>query len=313
MNATRRFAAWCERRGINELAAVEPSHIAAFIKQLESQFAPPTVKQHLAVLRMLFDWLVIGHVIEVNPAYAVRGPKYVVKKGKTRVLTADEARELLDSIPITRNTGRGGKAASHEPSLVGLRDRALIPVMVYSFARINAVLDMKVRDYFVQGRRGWVRLHEKGGKEHEVPVITILKSTSVNILRRPASPAPQTVLCFAPLTGKTGELTRNAMWQQDAYRMIQRRAGRQLASLVFSRDDKVLLLRCDIVPRPIIGERHGGDATGGQKIVVFCQREAAAHERILSSWPIRATSRGGCDPDAYTPAGWQYDRAPPSR
>jgi integrase/recombinase XerD len=92
----------------------------------------------------------------------------VVKKGKTPVLTAEEARELLDSIAIVRNTGRS-KAASQEPSLVGLRDRALIAVMVYSFARVNAVLEMKVEDYFVQGRRGWVRLHEKGGKEHEVP------------------------------------------------------------------------------------------------------------------------------------------------
>ena len=104
-----------------------------------------------------------------NPAHAVRGPKYVVKKGKTPVLTADEARELLDSIAIARNTARDGSAETDEPALIGLRDRALIGVMVYTFARVNAVLQMKVRDYFVQGRRGWVRLHEKGGKEHEVP------------------------------------------------------------------------------------------------------------------------------------------------
>jgi integrase len=90
---------------------------------------------------MLFDWLVTGHVIDVNPAHAVRGPKYVVTKGKTPVLNADEARALLDAIDTS--------------SLVGLRDRALVGVMVYTFARVNAVLDMKVRDYFVQGRRGW--------------------------------------------------------------------------------------------------------------------------------------------------------------
>ena len=65
---------------------------------------------------MLFDWLVTGHVLEVNPAHAVRGPKYVVKKGKTPVLTADEARELLDSIEIcqkdasARRHGSGGAA-----------------------------------------------------------------------------------------------------------------------------------------------------------------------------------------------------------
>ena len=104
---------------------------------------------------MLFDWLVTGHVMETNPAHAVRGPKYVVKKGKTPVLNAEEARALLDSIDTA--------------SLPGLRDRALIGLMVYTFARINAVLQMKVADYFIQGRRGWVRLHEKGGKEHEVP------------------------------------------------------------------------------------------------------------------------------------------------
>src|SRR6202008_1744886 len=85
------------------------------------------------------------------------------------VLTAEEARELLDSIPIERNTGGGSEQEQLEPSLVGVRHRALIAVMVYSFARINAVLEMKVGDYFVQGRHGWVRLHEKGGKEHEVP------------------------------------------------------------------------------------------------------------------------------------------------
>ena len=139
--------------------------MAAFIKDLQGAFSPPTVKQHLAALRMLFDWLVTGHVLEVNPAHAVRGPRYVVKKGKTPVLTAGEARELLESIETVRTTN----GTVEGPSLVGLRDRALIGAMVYTFARVNAVLKMKVRDFFVQGRRGWVRLHEKGGKEHDVP------------------------------------------------------------------------------------------------------------------------------------------------
>ena len=124
------------------------------------------MKQHLAALRRLFDWLVTGHVLDVNPAHAVRGPKYIVKKGKTPVLAADEARELLDRIAVVQKTAG---AETEKPHLTGLRDRALIGVMTYTFARVNAVLQMKVRDYFVQGRRGWVRLHEKGGKEHEVP------------------------------------------------------------------------------------------------------------------------------------------------
>ena len=167
LNATRRFAAWCGQKGIGQLADVQAFHVAAFIKELQGEFSSPTVKQHLAALRMLFDWLVTGHVLDVNPAHAVRGPKYVVKKGKTPVLNADEARELLDSIKMVRKTADKEGAETEEPALVGLRDRALIGVMVYTLARINAVLQMKVRDYFVQGRRGWVRLHEKGGKEHE--------------------------------------------------------------------------------------------------------------------------------------------------
>ena len=120
------------------------------------------MKQHLAALRMLFDWLVVGHVLDVNPAHAVRGPKYSQKKGKTPVLDRDEARALIAAI----DTG----------SLTGLRDRALIGIMIYTFARVGAVLQMNVGDYFSQGRRGWVRLHEKGGKEHEAPCIPKLET-----------------------------------------------------------------------------------------------------------------------------------------
>ena len=75
LNATRRFAEWCDGCGIGQLADVHPFHVAAFVKYLQGQFSPPTVKQHLAALRMLFDWLVTGHVLDVNPAHAVRGPK----------------------------------------------------------------------------------------------------------------------------------------------------------------------------------------------------------------------------------------------
>jgi site-specific recombinase XerC len=83
------------------------------------------VKQHLAALRMLFDWLVIGHVLDVNPAHAVRGPKHVVKKGKTPVLTAEEARELLNSIALMRNTG----AANRNP-----RDRRSVDCAIAPFS-----------------------------------------------------------------------------------------------------------------------------------------------------------------------------------
>jgi len=206
LNATRRFAIWCDRNGIRELVDVEPLHVAAFVKELQGQFAPPTVKQHLAALRMLFDWLVTGHVIEVNPAHAVRGPKHVVKRGKTPVLASDEARELLDSIDVSTRKG--------------LRDRALIGVMVYTFARVNAVIKMKVKDYYTQGRRGWVRLHEKGGKEHEVPCHHTLEQYLDEYIAAAGIAGEPDGYLFRTTGRKTG--VPGPMWQQDAYRMIRR-------------------------------------------------------------------------------------------
>jgi site-specific recombinase XerD len=201
LNATRRFAVWCDANGLRDLVDVEPIHVAAFVKDLQGQFSPPTVKQHLAALRMLFDWLVTGHIIEMNPAHAVRGPKYVVKRGKTPVLASDEARVLLDSLDTA--------------TVKGLRDRVLIAVMVYTFARVNAVISMRVKDYYTQGRRGWVRLHEKGGKEHEVPCHhTLEQYLDEYIAGEPDRPLFRTT---GRKTGSSGPL-----YQQDVYRMIQR-------------------------------------------------------------------------------------------
>jgi site-specific recombinase XerD len=110
-HACRRFFAWCEAKGLDELVAIEPMHVAAYIRALGKDFEKPTVKQHLAAIRILFDWLVVGQVVAINPAHSVRGPKHAIKRGMTPVLTADEARMLLDSIDVT--------------TVVGLRDRAL--------------------------------------------------------------------------------------------------------------------------------------------------------------------------------------------
>jgi site-specific recombinase XerD len=153
--AAARFARWCDAHRL-ALAQLTPVSVAAYIEELGQYVARPSVKQHLAALRMLFDYLVVGQVLPTNPAYAVRGPRHVVKTGRTPVLSADETRTLLDRIDVR--------------TVAGLRDRALIGVMVYSFARVGAVTGMNVEDYFQEGKRGWFRLHEKGGKLHEVPV-----------------------------------------------------------------------------------------------------------------------------------------------
>ena len=220
----RRFATWCDTHGIDQLIDVQPVHVAAFVKDLQRACAPPTVKQHLAALRMLFDWLVTGHVLAVNPAHAVRGPKHVVRKGKTPVLTAAEARTLLDRIETVRRVSRPDGAATVVPSLIGLRDRALIGTMVYAFARVSAVLHMKVRDYFVQGRRGWVRLREKGGKAHDVPCHHTLERYLDEYLAAAGLAGDLNGWLFRTARGRTGQLTSKPLWQQDAYRMIQWRA-----------------------------------------------------------------------------------------
>jgi site-specific recombinase XerD len=136
--------AWSEDNGVRSSTAVQPLHVSAWIEQQTLDHAAPTAKLRLAALRHLFNWLVTGHVIPTNPAGLVRGPSHVVKAGKTPVLAPEEARALIDSIEIT--------------TPAGLRDRALIGLMVFSFARIGAALGMKVEDVFTQNRRLRVRL-----------------------------------------------------------------------------------------------------------------------------------------------------------
>src|SRR5271165_7443681 len=155
LHAAGRFFAWCEHHQLGALDEIEPLHVAAYIEALGKDFEKPTVKQHLAAIRMLFDWLVTGQVVATNPAHSVRGPKHPVKTGKTTVLSGEQSRELLDSIDVS--------------TPVGLRDRALIAVMTFAFGRIGAAVAMRVEDYFPKGKRWWVRLHEQGGKRHEMP------------------------------------------------------------------------------------------------------------------------------------------------
>jgi site-specific recombinase XerD len=211
MTAVGRFFGWCEQHRIGQLADIEPLHVAAYIEALGLDFEKPTVKQHLAAIRMLFDWLVTGQVIATNPAHAVRGPKHVVKTGKTTVLDADQARALLDSIDIA--------------TFVGLRDRALIAVMTYSFARVSAAVAMDVEDYHPRGKRWWVRLHEKGGKRHEMPTHHNLEAYLDAYIDAAGIRDDKKSPLFRSAHGRTGVLTGNRMHRVDAWRMVQRRAA----------------------------------------------------------------------------------------
>ena len=130
--AINAFLSWCAEVGLPSITAVQPLHVAAWIELQSRNHSAPTAKQRLAALRHLFDWLVVGQVVPANPAASVRGPAYSARKGKTPVLEAAEARALLDSIDVTTPGG--------------VRDRALIALMVYSLARVSAAVGMKVGD-----------------------------------------------------------------------------------------------------------------------------------------------------------------------
>jgi len=209
--AAVKFFASCDQHAIGEIAAIEPLHVAAYVEAMATDFEKPTVKQHLAAIRMLFDWLVTGQIVATNPAHSVRGPKHVVKTGKTTVLTGEQARALLDSIDVS--------------TVVGLRDRALISVMTFAFARIGAVVAMRVEDYFPKGKRWWVRLHEKGGKRHEMPAHHNLEAYLDGYIEAAGIRDAGKAALFRTAVGRTGALTDKPMNRVDAWRMIQRRAA----------------------------------------------------------------------------------------
>jgi site-specific recombinase XerD len=280
--AVDRFFAWCDRQAL-KLTDIRPAFVAAYLKELGATIAVPTVKQHLAAIRMLFDWLVVGQVLPFNPASSVRAPKYVVKQGKTPVLTADEARLLLDTILPARATvlavdpGRrtitvkleetgkekvievgddvrllaeekrktfrlsdlmagdrlrliyrnGALAAlrqnSGQHALIDLRDRALIAVMLFSFARVSAVIGMNVEDYVRKGKRHAFRLHEKGGKYHEVPAHHNAEFYVESYLDASGMAADRKTPLFRSFNRRL-QLTGRRMHRTEALLIIKRRA-----------------------------------------------------------------------------------------
>ncbi len=139
----------------------------------------------------------------------MRGPKYVVRRGKTPVLSAEEARKLLDSIETT--------------TLIGLRDRALIGTMVYSFARVGDTVTMRVGDYFQHRKRLWLRLHEKGGKRHEVPCHPSLEGYLDAYIKAAGIAGENKGRLFCSMH-KGDKLTAKPMSRFDVFQMIKRRA-----------------------------------------------------------------------------------------
>jgi len=132
-----------------------------------------------------------------------------VTTGKTPVLAPEEARALIDRIEITTHAG--------------LRDRALIGLMIFSFARIGAALGMKVEDVFTQNRRLWVRLREKGGKAHAMPCHHNLETYIAAYIEGASLADDPKGPLFRTIGRGTGLLTRTPLPQRNAYAMVGRR------------------------------------------------------------------------------------------
>lgn len=205
--AVRRFLAWCRDRAI-PLAEVRPLHVSDYLDQMP--VAPPTKKLHLAALRALFDALVTRHAVPVNPAASVRGERHVAVEGKTPEITVEQAKRLLASI--------------ESGTVIGLRDKCVIAVLVYTAARAGAVARLRVKDVVDEGSQLLLRFAEKGGKERLIPVrhdleelLTAYRAAAG--LMDTAGDAP----LFRTAAGKVGRLTENPLTGLDVWRVVKRR------------------------------------------------------------------------------------------
>lgn len=150
-----RFAAWCSQKGLT-LEAITPVHMAAYRDQLiNEKMSAATVKRHLSALRMLFSHMVETGAMAYNPAREVKTPTIRRTEGKTPALSPEQMHELFQSIG--------------DEKLIDLRDRALIGVMAYTFARVSAACRLTASDYIDLGRQTYLRIKEKGGVEREIP------------------------------------------------------------------------------------------------------------------------------------------------
>jgi site-specific recombinase XerD len=206
-HAIHQFLNWCDRCGFRHLEDIEPITVAAYIEQHPG--SPATIKQHMAAIRMMFSWLTEKGILAMNPAREVKTPKFSRSEGKTPAPPAEDVQKLIDFIDVT--------------NIVGLRDQAILGVLAYTFARIGAVVSLRVKDYFQIGKRSVLRFSEKGGKEKEIPVHHKLESIldryldAAEIQDQPDSPL------FLAARGKTRELTNHGIDRVAAWMMVKRR------------------------------------------------------------------------------------------
>ena len=216
-NAIRKFSDWLDSLSLQTnseytLENVEPFLVAAYIEDLQNKNSLPTVKQNLSAINKLFNYLVINQVIPSNPAAPVKSPKYTQKQGKAPVLEPHEARTLLESIDTS--------------TLQGKRDKALIALMIYSFAKVSAATNMRVKDFYQQGTRYFFRLLEKGGKPNNVPAHHEARILMHDYIESSNLKDDKDLPLFPSLSIKKNPniLSNKSMSRQDVFYMIRKRA-----------------------------------------------------------------------------------------
>jgi integrase/recombinase XerD len=208
--AVKRFLAWAERCGL-ELRRIAPRDVGEYLDGLRNENTSiATRKQHLAAIRHFFDALVTRHAVVLNPALSVRGERYQVMEGKTPEIRVEGARKLLSSIKTS--------------TVVGLRDRAILAILVYTAARAGAVAGLRRGGFYDAGDQWMLHFEEKGGKSREIPVRHDLEQVLFEYidaagLRDAGKDAP----LFRTAYRKTGKFTPNGMNAADICRLMKRR------------------------------------------------------------------------------------------
>jgi integrase/recombinase XerD len=216
-SAIRKFFHWLEPRNI-ALADIEPGAVGEYFAEHEGSV--PTKKLHLAALRALFDQMVVRHAMLLNPAASVHGEKYQVIEGKTPEITVPQARTLIARIQTQKNIDD-----EIVPDIIGLRDRAIIGVLIYTAARAGAVARLRLTDFIHDGALWTLRFAEKGGKSREIPVRHddleryILEYIAAADIRNDSGNS----LLFRSAERRTGRLTDKPITNVDICRMVKRR------------------------------------------------------------------------------------------
>lgn len=205
--AIHQFLNHCE--GLKkELTTVSPRDVGSYLDGLD--YAPATKKLHLSAIRHFFDTLVTRHAVVLNPAASVRGERLQVVEGKTPEITVQQARQLMRDIDIN--------------SVVGLRDRAVIGILIYTAARVGAVSKLRRGDFYDTGEQFCLRFGEKGGKSREIPVRhDLYRFITDYLVAGSLEYSDKSRPLFRTTIRRTKTLTQNRMTSGDMGRMVKRR------------------------------------------------------------------------------------------